>query len=289
MYLTVLASHPAASAALLGAIARRQHGASIRDAHVWAALLTHPALDPDVRAEMLTRVAEAPARAPGPVVRALVRAPCHPHEVAMTLLDDDAVRGEWIAHLRDVDEAAVVDMLTLVSRRPSARHTLVPALLEAGALDVPSAHHLARTLAGDPRPLPAARTWLASILERRCGPGGAELAAQLAQSTSDPQVADDLVRVGAHTHRASPARTPDPPGATMQGPGDVRRGVQMPAAALLNCDELDEQGRRDLHEALRVLLPQASSRESAHTFLGLLKEFHGTLEELFCATRGVAT
>lgn len=185
-----LAAHPDAPGCVLAAITAALEQAPLAcDGDLRAALLTHPNT-PTGALDFLLDDATQPSAWPPPTIRAAATRPGPLHPRVRTLLTDNSFRGDVILALRHADSAQVERLLERVAADESTRHTIVPALIDTTALTPQRAADLACTLALDPRPQPAVRTWLNSILERRAPERTRELAAALAELVSGPMQAD---------------------------------------------------------------------------------------------------
>jgi hypothetical protein len=186
--LHALATHPGAPAPLLAAIADTLTDPA--DPTLVRALLTHPAT-PDPTLEAL---------ATGPLPHGGLRAlaardgplPAPVHRLLAT-----ARPGDVIVDVAAATPAQLDRIVTRAIGDVDLRHTLVPAVLGAPAAG--PAHHtrLVHALGADPRPVPPVRTWLASLLTHLEPHRAGELAAALARTCPDPDVAADLTAAAA--------------------------------------------------------------------------------------------
>lgn len=187
MLLSRFSVHPGAPGALLRAL----YQARPDDPRLGEALLEHPNTPPDVIAHLTQFRDELPGwrRA----VAAATRAHCPP--AVLTSLADDNLRHAWVSALTHATPSQLDALITLARDHTATRNTVVPAIIDAGATTPAHVDALARALVWDPQPLPAVRTWLASLLTRRGGPLARTLALELAAVSPDQGIAADLLHV----------------------------------------------------------------------------------------------
>lgn len=195
MALMRLAAHPAATPALLAAIAGTLPARS--DSPLVEVLLAHPNTPRDVL-DLLLEPQAWPARPELAKIRAAAGRGGDLPRVARGFLALDHHRSLAIHALWGVTGKQADALIARAAADPATRNAILPALLDAAATSNERAQQLARVLAADPQPQPAARTWLASLLERRCGPSGADLARELATATPSPEVAAVLLETARH-------------------------------------------------------------------------------------------
>lgn len=201
MKLEDLAEHPAAPPVLIGALVDYVTSQNTQHPFLLAALLQHPNTT-TAQVNALLTVLKPPGHTehrwggltlwaaisrnplPEAVLKELATPTLQPR--ILTLLNNHT-------HNRGRAVPGLVDrMVQIAVDHPATRHTLIPAILYHPDTTANHREQLITALVTNPDPLPAARTWIGSLLVRH-GPDAAwTLAQKLAPHCHDPWIRSDL-------------------------------------------------------------------------------------------------